>query len=220
MTFSDLRALTSFWLDDLQFGYFTVTQVNVWLNNAQKELQKKLINAGQNYYLKPKVKTTMVVNQRNYALPLDFKKINRLEILTNSTPIPNESTQPLLPITTNQQDLLWSTTGMPAFYSYNKSNLIIRPAPDSPYVMRLDYTYQCADMVLDTDVADAPEDYHELIALLAAQDGFIKDGRVNDLLLKKIGEYEATMKSDAQERNQDVPRSILTTGQDNSTFYW
>ena len=61
-------------------------------------------------------------------------------------------------------------------------------------------------------VPDCPSDYHELIALLAAQDGFIKDGRPNELIVKKIAEYERDMDIDAQERRQDMSREIRESG--------
>src|SRR5882724_8386671 len=98
MQFSDLQNLVAYTLDDLQFGYFTSTQVKVWLNNAQRETQKRLMKAGNNRYTIP-VQTTLVVNQNDYVLPADFKKLHKLEIIISGT-APNESTYPIQPITT------------------------------------------------------------------------------------------------------------------------
>lgn len=210
MTFLELQNLCASWLDDLNFGYFTRTQVQVWLNNAQKEVQKRLIKAGQNYYLR-KVQTTLVINQRDYVLPTDFKKENRLELVMSGTQ-PNESVSPLLPVTLNQQDLVNSVAGTPAFYFFKRNRITLIPAPQSALVMRLYYSYLVPDMTIDNDVPDCPESYHELIALLAVQDGFVKDGRSADLLNKKIAVFEKDMDSDANERNQDIVRSITETG--------
>src|ERR1044072_4285102 len=101
MNFLQLQSLVSYWLDDLNFGYFTQAQVKVWLNNAQRDTQKRLIKAGQNYYVKY-CSTPLVINQRDYVLPSDFKKLHRLEVVVSGSD-PNESVTPLREITINQQ---------------------------------------------------------------------------------------------------------------------
>ena len=116
MNFQNLQDLTVYWLDDLNYGYFTPTQVQRWINNAQYEVQKLLLQAHENYYLTV-VQTTMVVGQTDYVLPTDFMKLHRLEIVLSGT-IPNETKSPLGSITTNQQDLVnLNANGTPQFYS-------------------------------------------------------------------------------------------------------
>lgn len=210
MTFLDLQNLVAYNLDDLQFGYFTPTQVKVWLNNAQKRVQKMLIDAGQNYYLTC-AQTTMLANQSDYSCPLDFKKLHRMEVILSGSP-PNEAIARVLPITLNQQDLVTRGAGTPAVYVIKRNKFTLFPAPDTALVLRIQYTYEVGDMSLDTDLPDAPASYHELVALLACEDGFLKDGRVNDLLLKKIAKFESELKTDSQERQQDLPRNIVMTG--------
>lgn len=217
MTFLQLQQLVSYYLDDLNFGYFTQTQVKLWLNLAQKEVQKRLIKAGQNYYLRCS-QTTLVVNQQEYELPTDFKKEHRLELIISGT-APNESKQILLPITLNQQDLIQQGPGESRFYTFKRNRLVIYPAPLTAYVMKLYYSYAVADMVNDSDTPDVPEQYHELIALIAAEDGFIKDGRASDLLNKRMSDFQKQMDSDAQERNQDMPRTVVETGNDSYSGY-
>lgn len=217
MNFGEMQNMTAYWLDDLQFGYFTSTQVKLWLNNAQKRVQKRLLKAGELYY-KVDVQTTLVVGQRIYELPSDFKKLHSLELVISGT-YPNESTQPLGPITENQKYGL-PGTGTPVAYTISGTQLFIRPAPDTARVMRLAYSPEVADMVNDSDVADVPESYHELLPLLAAEDGFIKDGRASDLLEKKLKEFGTETSADAQERNQDQPRSIIENGSDMGGFIW
>ena len=219
MTFGELKSLVSYTLDDLQFGYFTETQVGVWLNHAQMEVQKRLLKAGNNRYNLP-VQTTLVVDQNDYVLPQDFKKLMKLEVVISGT-APNESTSPIVPITTNQSYLVPSGTGTPGYYNFRKNRLVIYPAPDTALVMRMQYSYLVSDMVNSTDVPDVPDDYQELIALLACEDGFIKDGRVNPLIEKKISQYQKDLDSDAQERSQDGPRMIVQTGVNaDGAFYW
>lgn len=213
MTLLELRTLTLQWLDDVNAGYFTTTTVNSWINNAQKEAQKRLLKAGQNYYLKCK-ESQLVVNQSEYVLPSDFRKLNRLEVVISNHGTTSEAKQPIIPITLNQQDFVGVGPGTPRGYFLKKNRLVFWPAPDQTLFIRLYYSYMVADMVNDVDVPDVPEPYHEYLALLAAQDGFLKDGRVPDLILKRISEYESQLDSDANERLLDMPRSIVEVGND------
>lgn len=214
MNFLDLQNFTAYTLDDLNFGYFTPVQVKLWLNNGQKRVQNRLIQAGENYYVKG-VQTSLVVNQRDYVLPEDFKKLNRLEVLVSGSS-PTESVTPVMAITLNQQDLVGNSVGTPSVYTIKRNRLILRPAPDTALTLRMEYTYQVTDLVLDTDEPDCPESYHELIALYACEDGYIKDGRASPLLDKKIKEFEKQMDRDAIERQQDSPRMIVETGNSQS----
>ncbi len=213
-TFQDLQNLTSYWLDDLQFGYYTQTQVQLWLNNAQIEVQKMLIASGQARY-NLWVGTTLVVGQSDYVLPADFRKLQNLEIVLTGTP-PNETVTPLSPITQNQKYLVDMGQSTPVCYIFRKNRIVLQPAPDTALLMRMTYTYLVANMVNASDVPDVPAEYHELIALLAAADGFIKDGRQNQLLLTKIEAYKTDLQQDAQERNQDTTRGIVQTGDNDS----
>lgn len=219
MTFLELQNLCASWLDDLQFGYFTQAQVKVWLNNAQQETQKRLVKAGANYYTKC-VTASTVTNQRKYSFPQDLKKINRLEVIVNGV-VPNESFNQIMPITINQVDLVTQGPAQPAWYYIDKNSFMLWPTPDSVYTLRMMYTYQVTDMTLDSDTPDVPAPYHELIALLATQDGFLKDGRVNDLLMAKIKAYDEMLYADSTDRNQDTSRFVVTSGDDfNGGMYW
>lgn len=220
MNLSDLRNLASFWLDDLNQTYFTPTQLNQFLNNALFETQKLLIQAGQNYYLKP-VQTSLIVNQSDYVLPSDFLKLHRLELVVTGTP-PNEDVVPIAPITVNQRDLVPNHTGQPQYYDIKRNRLEVFPTPDSVLTLRLYYSPRAVGLTLDSDVPDVPDQYHEMIAILAAYDGFLKDGRDPSQLIEKRNFYINMMKTDAQDRLQDAPRSVVVTGDGAGQYfgYW
>ena len=211
-TFLELQNLTAYWLDDLNFGYFRPVQVKAWLNNAQKETQKILLQSHQNFYVQA-VQTTMVVSQTDYVLPADFMTLHRLEVVMSGTP-PEESLWPLAPITLNQQDLVTNQLGTPGTYFMKKNRLKVLPAPDTALPLRLHYSYLVCDMVLDTDSPDIPPAYHELLAVLAALDGLLKDGRDPSFMLAKREYYERMLKQETQQRNEDAPRTIVYTGND------
>jgi hypothetical protein len=221
MTFAELRQLVSYWVDDINQTYFTPTQLNRFLNNAQREVQKLLVLAGQDYYVKCAV-TTLVVNQREYVFPDDFYKVNRLEVITSGT-APNENTAVIKPITINQKDLVLDSTGTPFAYYMKRNRFVLLPAPDAALTLRMDYSYKVADMVLDTDLPDVPEPYHEFIAVLGAIDCFVKDTRdVSDIVIAKRDSYLDMLKRDAAQRNIDFPRVIKYTAsyEDVGEFCW
>lgn len=207
MTFLQLRNLTRYWLDDLNGGYFSDTQVNVWLNNAQRQCQSQLLQAGENYYLKP-VQTSTVADQADYVVPSDFLKLHRLEIVLSGTGI-NEDRVILEPITLNQQDPVSIGNGRPEVYILKKNRLTLYPVPDQVYTLRLFYSYRVTDMSADGDSPDVPEEFHEFLALHAAMDGYIKDNRDPSNLTKKYQEYITRFKQLADDRKQDRSRRVI-----------
>lgn len=212
MTFLQLRNLSLYSLDDLNGTYFTSTQVNVWLNNAQREVQKQLLQAGENYYVQ-RWQTTLVVNQTDYVLPTDFVKLHRLEIVMSGL-APNEEISLVEPITINQQDLFPNGASTPAGYYIKKNRLVLCPPPDTALVMRMYYSPLVADMSLDADVPDVPTEYQEYIAVLAILEGLFKDGREAGPFLEKKKYYLELMKHNASNRREDQPRGIVVTNSD------
>lgn len=209
---SDLRNLASQFLDDPNNGYFTVAVLNIFLNNAQREVQKQLIQAGEMYYLKI-VETTTVANQQDYVLPSDFIKSHRLEIVLSGTGV-NEDKQTIAPITLNQQSLVANLTGTPTGYVMKKNKISLFPIPTQALTLRLYYSSRVADMSTDNDLPDVPEDYHEYIAILAAIDGKIKDDGIPANLQYKKEYYEKLMKQSMDNRQSDQPRMIVETSQE------
>jgi hypothetical protein len=207
MTRSQLSALVVSWLDDLNQTYFTPTQVNTWLNLAQRQVQQLLLQAGQNWYMTP-VETTTVIGQADYVLPADFMVEHRLEVVQSGTGV-NENRVTLNEITTNQQPFVPIGLGCPTNYFIKKNRITLSPTPDQVYPLRLYYSYMVADMTLDSDTPDVPEQFMEYIALLAAFDGFIKDDRAPQNLVMKKERYEMLLKEMANDRTQDKGREVV-----------
>lgn len=211
MTLGQLQTLCLSWLDDPNAGYFTLPQVNVWLNNAQRETQKLMLLAGENYYVK-RVQTTTVTNQQSYVLPNDFLELHRMEVVISGVP-PFENTIPMAPITTNQQDLVPNQTGQPLCYFLLKNRIFLWPTPNSQIILRIYYTPVVQDMVLQSDVPNVPDAYQEFLAVLATIDGLLKDQRDPTPLIAKREYYERMLKSEAQKRRVDTPRRVVSTGE-------
>lgn len=216
MTRQDLRNLCLYWLDDLNAGYFTNTQVNAWLNNAQRECQKQLLDCGERWYLTCAT-TSTIVNTDCYQVPSDFAKLERLELLVQGTLTSGASGQTWAEIgdaTLNEQSMLNYGTAQPSTVSIGKNCIYLRPVPDTSYVMRMYYSYLVSDMNDDTSSPDVPTQYQEYIALLATMDGYIKDNRDPSSLNNKRQYYLDMMKKDQIQRNRSRPRHINRTSMD------
>lgn len=209
LTFKELKDLTADWLDDANYGYFTEANVGKRVNRALFEVQKLLVNAGQDYFVKC-VETTTVTNQEIYSFPSDFLKLNSLWIVTSGSGV-NADKQQIFPMVRSQQSLVYGKTGTPSNYYLSRSYIHLKPIPDSVKTLEMDYTYRVEEMVNDADEPDCPDIYQELIAVMATLDGFIKDGRDMTPILKKKQDYIDLMKKNSQQRRVDRPRMINAT---------
>lgn len=214
MTFRELKDYVARYVDDKSFSYFTEADVGARVNLAQKELQKRLISANEDYF-NICVKTNTVINQKTYTLPTDFLQVIRLErILSGTGDLTN--TLQLLPITPNQVNLYpYSTAagGAPCNYYFQNRTLVLVPTPNQVYEIHLYYSYLVQDMVSDSDEPDAniPGNMHEYIGVLATRDCFFQDNRAITPIELKLKAYEDLLKQIAVQRNADATRMVVAT---------
>lgn len=216
MTRGELRGLVLSWLDDLNAGYFTEDQVNVWLNNAQYEVQKQLLDCGELWYMTCSTANT-VANVGEYSLPADFAKANRLELLIAGTmtgPVGQQTWSAILPSSLNEGAVMNYGTSQPQLVTIGRDCLILRPIPDIAYPMRLWYSYLVDPMNNDLQVPDVPPQYHEYIAVIAAWDGYMKDQRNPTIMDEKRKYYKDMMQKDQIQRNRSKPRHVIRTMDD------
>lgn len=219
MNFGQLKTMVWTWLDDPNHLYFTDSVVSTWLNNAQKETQKQLIQAGENFYV-TKVYANTVADTDTYALPDDFLKLNKLQIATSGTGTVTEVRQGISPVTLVQLDQVSMSTGTPAVHCIRKNCITLRPIPSQAWRIYLDYSYLVADMTEDSNVPDVPEQYHEYLAVLATLDGFLRDRRDPSSMIEKRDFYRDMMKQDAEDRHVDAPREVVVTEEWGSGAGW
>lgn len=204
-------------LDDPSGTYFTPSNVNMKLNLAQKELQKRLISANKEYYTNC-VKTNTIAAQQVYSLPTDFLQVIRLEWYEVGTSATTLSSK-IQAMTPNQRDLVGIVTGDPMCYSFAKNNILLWPIPSRIVEMHLEYSYILTDMTSDSDEPDAPDEFHEYIAVLATRDCLIKDGRPLAPIESKMAHYEELLKQIAVQRQADGARMVVATGWDSGAGY-
>lgn len=209
MTFLDLINYVGRNVDDKDHGYFTLADVKARVNLAQRELQKRLISANQEYYTEC-VKTNTVAYQNAYSLPSDFLQIIRLERVVQAS-VTNPVYQQIKPITPNQRNDLTDVTGDPDYYYFQKNYVMLVPTPNRVQEIHLEYSYQVEDMVNDNDVPDAPEWAHEYIGVLATRDCLLQDERSLQPIETKLADFEKLLKEIAVQRNADESRMVVVT---------
>lgn len=212
MDLEALRELLRNWVDDENGTYFSNTIVDRFLNMALIEVQKILLQAYENRWVKV-VTTTLVADQDRYLLPEDFMKMNRLEVVASGSGS-NEDVSKVYFTTLSQKDRQISKTGLPNQYMFLDDEILLRPIPDTARTMRMYYTYRVPELSGLTDIPDIPREYHEYIALRGAKFAFIKDGRQVQELDVELLRYREDMKKDAENRNVDRARDIVRTTTD------
>ena len=215
MNLGELKDYVARWVDDKNFAYFTEADVEARINLAQKELQKRLISANEQYF-SICVSTNTVIGQNAYALPSDFIQVIRLERILSGTGNQLNTLQ-LLPITPNQVNLYpygSGASGYPVNYYFQNRTIILAPTPSIVCNIHLHYSYIVTDMVNDSDEPDAniPANMHEYIGVLATRDCLFQDNREITPIQLKMTYYETLLKEIAVQRNADVSRMVTVTG--------
>lgn len=212
MNFGQLQNLSAYYLDDLNFTYFTKIQIQLWLNNAQQVMNQRLIQAGESWYTTT-VQANLVQNQACYLLPSDFLKIVHIEIVLGGV-FPNEQKAVLNHSTVGESDYYNYSPGQPITFYVEKNCLVLVPPPDNTYLIRMKYCYRVSDMIFDGETPDVPQEYHESLAIQAAMDGFLKDQRDSSQFAGKREYVETLLKQSAQNRMVDKPRDVVVTWDD------
>lgn len=200
-------------VDDLLQGYFTSTTWDIFLNQAAKECQKKLVNAGNNWYLTIDVSQTLINGTGTYSLPANTLEVNRIEIVQN--PGINESWYTLQDITLNQQSMVKANnaiSGQPTAFYLQKNSIVMWPQPDasvSGRTIRLWHSPLIADVSSDAATVDIPAEFHEYVVLLATVKCFLKDGRDPQLILNQFKSTEDRLERSAIERARTEASKVV-----------
>lgn len=216
MTVLEIKNYVASLVDDLQMTYFTPTELLRYINQEMRETQKKLIAAGNNWYIKIDESQSTVVNQIAYTVPTDFLKFNRIELCTNINTT-SETRYNISSITLNQKDMMFAQSDVTCFYLLKKT-LYLVPQATTIRTIRMYYTYLIPEVANDSDVPDVPPEYHEYIAMLVAAQCFLKDGRDASFILKKTMMVEEALKADAIERNQDHASTVVICDNDSLLY--
>lgn len=210
-------------VDDELFGYFTSAVLNNFLNQSAKECQKKLVAAGNNWYLTVDTSQTLINGTSTYALPTNTLEINRIEIVQN--PGVNESYYAINEITLNQQNMFKysnNISGQPEAFYTQKNSIVLVPQPDASVAgrtLRLWYSPLIADVTNDSSTFDIPATFHEFVCLLATLKCYLKDGRDPALIKDQLRETENRLEKAAIERAKTEASTVVVVDGDGGWMY-
>lgn len=212
MTVAQMIAYILSEVDDLQGAYFTEPQLIRYINQAAGECQKKLLAAGNNWYVKKTADGAYltVANQDTYTPPTDLLNLNRLEIVQN--PGVNENRVALTSITLNQKDYFYGYSQWPVAFYFQKTDIVMCPAPQiAGLTIRYYYSYRIAEVTTTAETVDVPPEFHEYICYLSIMKCFAKDGRDPGYFLGMVKEIEQRLEKQAIQRAQDHAPGIVQT---------
>lgn len=213
MNLGEMKAYIGSLVDDKAYAYFTEPELTRFINQSAKETQKRLIQSGNNWYVKKDETIVTVVGQQFYNFPSDFMKLNRMELVTDIN-TNSEVSLTLNSITLNQQDAFSKSAATPVGFFDMKSTFGLVPKPDSVKTLRMYYTYRIVEVSSNSDIVDVPEEFHTYVCHLAAIQCFLKDNRDASLLMRWTSEVERNLDKDAEQRLQDQANKVVLTSED------
>jgi hypothetical protein len=148
--------------------------IDRWINDAQRRICRSHNFA----FMESEADTTLVVDQRNYALPtgsgsdLRFKSEISLEIISAGD-VRYRLKRIFKQDAENRYENLDTTdSGRPRNYSLQKGQIYLFPLPDTALTMNLEYYGFLNDLSADTDTNDLIDDYPEAVEALATSFGY------------------------------------------------
>lgn len=147
--------------------------IDRWTNDAQR----RICRAHNFAFMETEADTTLVVGQRNYALPtasgsdLRFKAEISLEIISAGN-IRCRLKRIFKQDAENRYEFLDTTdSGTPRNYSLQKGQIYLYPLPDTALAMNLEYYGFLDDLSADADTNTLIDDYPEAVEALATSFG-------------------------------------------------
>jgi len=153
-----IRNLCRDLLDEPGSERFADSELNTWINRGHKRF------VAQSLILQEIATTTTVVGQRNYGLPDDWlaPEIREGQVTYDDKVLEYADYNQFLPY------LEEAIRGTPWLYSIYNGQIHLEPIPDQAKTLRLLYLKAPSALLLDTDVPEYDEDFHEAGAFYAA----------------------------------------------------
>ncbi len=222
-TRADLRARVRTYIAEATQAFYTDTEINYAINDAQQELGVELAQVGEYYFVNPSPTTiTPVVNQPTYSLATDLYKLVRVEIQSTGEQVPmidiNEKSIDNLAIPP-----LVNTAGYGAgMQAYLVGNSIgFTPPPTDPsLVFQYWYIPILPDLTADTDVTNIPRSFVDICAIIAAIDMLIKDEDDTTPLERKLARKIEQAKRAARNRQVQNPKYVRRTQWASPLYPW
>lgn len=174
MSLSDIRTRVANNIDRDDVPDSNGGLIDRWINDSQR----RICRAYNFAFMESEADTTLVIGQRNYALPtasgsdLRFKTEISLEIIGSDGD--RIRLKRIFKQDAEWKDRFISTTDTetPRNYAIQKGQIYLYPIPDKELTMNLEYYGFLDDLSSDSDTNDLINDYPEVIEALATAFGY------------------------------------------------
>ena len=192
-------------------SFFTDSEMTTWFNLTQKEVQNKLIQTFENFFV-TSTSIDIVANQEEYSMPIDHVKIIRVEDIQNTSapievyPISFNDKERYTPIFNTNITALGYVHG----YSIKGNSFIFRPRPDRSINsgVRVYYSKQIPDYVSATSCSIIPDNFHEALMWGVIRRAYAKQESTPEALSMAEGNFNRLMKEMVNTaENRQVQRS-------------
>lgn len=221
ITLLELRTQARQLADRENSQFVTDAELTNYVNSAIAELQDLLISAySSDYYISSYTFTT-VNNQTNYALPADFYKLRGVDAAINGTEW--AAVRPFNFNERNRNDSFSSwglMTGPSVRYRLLGNNMVLSPAPDGAYNMRVWYIPTATKLVADSDVLADLNQFSDFVIYDAAIKMLIKEESDPTALMAERAKCEKRIVEMGQNRDAGQPESVSDIYAENNDYYW
>lgn len=199
----------------------TPPMLNEFINEAVTEHNNILVQRWADYYL---VRGTMslVIGTDLYALPADFYKLRKVEIVDSSVP---SGYRRLYPCDLDVSHQFTTVVRHHYRYRLEAGSLCIVPTPIAAESLRLFYIPTTPLLVNDADTFDGVNGYEELVIQLALKRCKDREDLSTDGVDREIARLTMLVRSDADGRDATMPMTYNPYGGDdggtgNDGGYW
>jgi len=199
---------------DNSSSFFEDTEMLGWYNWAQLEVQNKLVQTFENWFV-TNTGITIVAGTDSYPLPSGCLKVVRVEDITD-TAAPVE----ILPMTFNDKDKHLSSLHINIsgdsdieYYAIYGGRFIFRPIPSSGGInkIRVYYSRRVEAIIDASSCSTIPDEYHELLVWSVVENGLIKQeatAEAMNVVLGRRNRLVADLVTTAEDRQVQRSRQV------------
>lgn len=193
-TLATLDTRVRFLIDEPQAQNFTDGDIYTAINIAQQDVAKEITHIYEDYFEKQAALNPSgtagsgtIPGTEFYTLPSDFLKFKRVER--------TDTGEPITPI--DQNEKMWNSSNLVNIVQQNASlsyyvtgnSIGFNPIPATVIPVTMTYVYRLPDLDFSvpgvSDVSVIPAEHHDMIAVRAAIDCFVKDQEDTTALEKR-----------------------------------
>lgn len=175
----------------------TPTVANELLNDAILEAYDPIVERWDDYYTKVGATFTTTIGTETYALPTDFYKFRKLEILyTGNATDSTARWKRLFPVNVDDQHRRTIVTDKGYRYRIANALVYLEPIPQAVETLRIFYIPTAPQLVNDTDSIsfDTPVE-QKLILHIALRDVYQRQDLPTDAVEAKIAQLTAQLRT-------------------------